>query len=147
MKDFSFTALALTAGVAVPVMAALNAQLGGKMGSPFAAAAVLCAVALLALVTLTLASGATPATLRWPAPTLGYGAGLFFVVYIASITWLAPRIGVGNAIFLVLLGQLVTSAAIDHFALFGAPKVELSPRRLLGLAIMAVGVILARRPI
>ena len=147
MKDFSFTALALTAGIAVPVMAALNAQLAGKMGSPFAAAAVLSAVALLTLVALTLASGATPATLRWPAPTLGYGAGLLFVVYIASITWLAPRIGVGNAVFLVLLGQLVTSAVIDHFALFGAPKVEISPRRLLGLAIMAVGVILARRPI
>lgn len=147
MKDLSFTALALVAGVAVPIMAALNAQLGGKMGSPFAAAAVLCAVALVTLVALTLASGATLATLRWPAPTLGYGAGLLFTVYIASITWLAPRIGVGNAVFLVLLGQLVTSALIDHFALFGAHKVEISPRRLLGLAIMAVGIILARRPV
>lgn len=145
MKDIALTALALAAGIAVPVMAALNAQLGGKMGSPFAAAAVLSAVALLTLVALTF--GATLATLRWPAPTVGYGAGLLFTVYIASITWLAPRIGLGNAVFLVLLGQLVTSAAIDHFALFGAPRVEITPRRLLGLAVMAVGIMLARRPI
>lgn len=147
MKDTALTALALAAGIAVPVMAALNAQLGGKMGSPFAAAAVLSAVALLTLVALTFVSGATLATLRWPAPTIGYGAGLLFTVYIASITWLAPRIGLGNAVFLVLLGQLVTSAAIDHFALFGAPRVEITPRRLLGLAVMAVGIMLARRPV
>ena len=147
MKDAALTALALAAGIAVPVMAALNAQLAGKMGSAFAAAAVLSAVALLALIVLALASGTTLATLRWPAPTIGYGAGLLFTVYIASITWLAPRIGLGNAVFLVLLGQLVTSAVIDHYALFGAPKVEITPRRLLGLAVMAVGIMLARRPV
>jgi len=147
LRELGYTALALTAGVVVPVMAALNAQFGAKFGSPLAAAAILSAVAFLAAVAAFALSGGTTAALRWPAPTIGYGAGLLFTVYIASITWLAPRIGVGNAIFLVLFGQLVSSALIDHYALFGAPRVEITPRRLLGLAIMAVGIILARRPI
>ncbi|GAB5376708.1 MAG: hypothetical protein AcusKO_31700 [Acuticoccus sp.] len=141
------TALALAAGVAVPLMATLNAQLGGKMGNPFAAAAVLSAVALITCIAAALATGATPARITWPAPYVGYAAGLLFVLYIASITWLAPRMGLGNAIFLVLLGQLFISAAIDHYGLFGAPKVEVSPRRLLGLIVMTAGVVLARRPI
>lgn len=147
MKELGTTTLALVAGVAVPVMAALNANLGGKMGSTFASAALLAAVALITCLAVFFLSGGTLGALKWPAPTIGYGAGTLFVVYIASITWLAPRIGLGNAIFLVLLGQLVTSAAIDHYGLFGAPKVEVSPRRLLGIVVMAVGVFLARRPI
>ena len=147
MKDFSYIALGLAAGMAVPVMAALNANLSGKMGSAFAAAAVLSAVAFVTLVIACWLNGTFAAGLRWPAPTPGYAAGLLFVVYIASITWLAPRIGVGNAVFLVLMGQLVTSALIDHFALFGAPRVALTSRRLLGLVVMAVGLMLARRPI
>lgn len=147
MREFGYLALALVAGVAVPVMATLNAQLGGRMGNPFAAAAVLSAVALCACLVAALLSGATPSTVRWPGPNVGYAAGLLFVVYIASITYLAPRMGLGNAIFMVLLGQLVISAIIDHYGLFGAPVVEVSPRRILGLLVMAAGVMLARRPI
>ncbi|MEM8648276.1 MAG: DMT family transporter, partial [Pseudomonadota bacterium] len=84
---------------------------------------------------------------RWPAPTILYAAGILFAVYILSITFLAPRIGVGNAVFLVLLGQLISSAIIDHFGLFGAPQVPITVKRMIGIAVMAVGVMLARRPV
>ncbi|MEM0907278.1 MAG: DMT family transporter [Pseudomonadota bacterium] len=147
MKPYLYIALGLVAGIVVPIMAALNANLGGRMGSPFQAAAVLSAVAFLACLTAYLLSGALSGGIKWPGATAGYTAGFFFAVYIASITWLAPRIGVGNAVFLVLLGQLVSSATIDHFGLFGAPKVEITARRILGIAVMAVGVMLARRPV
>ncbi|MEO1104292.1 MAG: DMT family transporter [Pseudomonadota bacterium] len=147
MKDAVYTALGLLAGIAVPIMATLNASLGVRMGSPFAAAAVLCLLAFMACVAAYYITGGAPGGLRWPAPNLGYTAGLLFTVYIASITFLAPRIGVGNAIVLVLFGQIVSSAVIDHFGLFGAPRIEITPRRVLGFALMAVGIYLARRPL
>lgn len=64
--------------------------------------------------------------------------------YVLSITWVAPRFGVGNAIFLVLLGQLVAAAVIDHFGLFGARIVILSPIWLLGLVMIAGGIFVTR---
>ena len=59
----------------------------------------------------------------------------------------APKIGIGNAIFFVLLGQLAAAAAIDHFGLWGAMKSTLTPRRAAGIAVMALGVYLARKPV
>ena len=81
------------------------------------------------------------------APPLYYLAGLLVTLYALSITWAGPKIGIGNAIFLVLLAQLFTAAAIDHFGLFGAPQSPVGVRRALGLALMALGVFLARKPL
>lgn len=147
MNQFGYAALALCAGIAVPLMAAMNAGLGVRLASPAAAAAVLCVVAFLTVVSVLWLMGGPEGGLRWPAPTIGYAAGALFAVYILSITFLAPRIGVGNAIFLVLLGQLMSSALIDHFGWFGAPQVPITLKRLAGIAVMAVGVMLARRPV
>ncbi|MGB1207926.1 MAG: DMT family transporter, partial [Paracoccaceae bacterium] len=72
-------------------------------------------------------------------------AGGLVAFYILSITFIAPKFGVGNAVFFVLLGQLISAAAIDHFGLFGARVSVLTPSRALGVAVMACGVWLTQR--
>ena len=57
-----------------------------------------------------------------------------------SITAIAPTFGVGNAIFFVLLGQLISAALVDHFALFGSTGSPLTLTRSLGVGIMGLGV-------
>lgn len=57
-----------------------------------------------------------------------------------SIPYISPYFGVGNAVFFVLFGQLVSAAAIDHFALFGAHAKALTPMRRLAISAMAPGV-------
>jgi len=52
---------------------------------------------------------------------------------------------VGNAISFVLLGQLIAMSIIDHFGLMGAARYSLSLQRGIGLALMAVGVVLVVR--
>lgn len=134
------------AGCAVPTMAAINASFGSRIGSTLVAVFVLCVVA-------TVISGA--ALLITGQRGSGWGdvqawqwiGGLLFLVYIFSATYAVPHIGLGNAIFLVLLGQLITAAIIDHFGLLGAPVAPLSARRAIGLAVMMVGVLLARRDV
>jgi transporter family-2 protein len=135
----------LVAGVGIPIMAALNAGLGARIGSPWAASFVLFIVcAAVSGVVAAIVGLPSPFNLK-AAPPLYFAAGLLVVFYLLSITWAAPRIGIGNAVFYVLLGQIASAAAIDHFGLFGAPQAPITVRRILGIGVMAVGVFLARR--
>ena len=52
--------------------------------------------------------------------------------------------GMGNAIFYVVTGQIVAAVLIDHFAVFGAVKVQLSWQRISGIMLMVLGIGLAR---
>ena len=145
-----FTAIALmmiVVGMGIPVTAALNAGLGQHIASPVAASAILFGVGF-ALTALVLAVVGLPSrgVFSGLSPWY-YAAALGVVLYILSVTWSAPRIGVGNAIFFVLLGQLVAAAAIDHFGLFGAAKSTITLQRGIGLAVMALGVYLAKKPV
>ena len=135
----------LAAGIGIPVLAALNAQLGARLGSPALAAAILFVVAFAcaALATLVTGAGALPRALAQP-PVL-YLAGTLVAFYVLSITYVAPTFGVGNAVFFVLLGQIVSAALIDHFGLLGARPSPITGRRAAGIALMATGVLLARR--
>jgi bacterial/archaeal transporter family-2 protein len=134
-------------GVGIPVMAALNAGLGGQLGSPAAATLVLFVVGTVMAAVIVAVVGLPPrAAFSFERPHLYFGA-TFILFYALAITWAGPRIGIGNAVFFVLLGQLVAAAAIDHFGLWGALKAEVTARRLAGIAVMALGVYLARKPV
>ena len=133
-------------GIGIPIMAALNSGLGQQLASPAAATFLLFVVGLaLASAVLLIAGQPDWSKLTFERPWLFIGAA-FILFYALSITWAAPRIGIGNAVFFVLLGQLVAATAIDHFGWIGAVKFEITGRRALGLAVMALGVYLARRP-
>jgi transporter family-2 protein len=135
-----YAAIMFVAGIGIPVLAALNAALGRLIGSPIVAAAILFTVAGIVTWTLALATGLTPLKSAAQAPRHLFFAGALIAFYVLSITFIAPKLGVGNAVFFVLLGQLVSAAAIDHFALFGAAQNSLNLIRASGIAVMAIGV-------
>lgn len=138
--------LMFTTGIGIPLMATMNAGLGQHLGSPAAATAFLfTGGAILAAGVMLMAGMPQAATFGSIRPYMLMGP-LFVVYYIFSITWAAPRIGVGNAVFFVLLGQLLAAAVIDHYGLLGAIRSELTVRRAIGIAVMALGVYLARKP-
>ncbi len=133
----------LLAGFGIPVLAALNAQLGGRISSPPAAATVLFAVAFVAsFVAAVTTTGLSPLSQLASQPIHLFAAGLFIAFYVLTITYVAPHFGVGNAIMCVLFGQMIAASAIDHFALFGALVKHLSPLRAGGLSLMALGIAL-----
>ncbi len=133
----------LAAGIGIPVLAALNAALGQRLGSPVAAALILFVVALAATGAVFLVSGASLNGALSAPPHLFLG-GTLVAFYVLTITWVAPTFGVGNAVFFVLIGQLVSAAAIDHYALFGAAQHPLTLARAGGIAVMAAGVFLTQ---
>ena len=143
---WDYAVVMLAAGIGIPVLAALNAQLGARIGSPVVAAVVLFCVALAGAVAVMLA-GPGPAgfALVPEQPKHLFLAGLFVCFYVLSVTFVAPKFGVGNAVFFVLLGQMVSAAVIDHFGLFGAAVREMSLSRAAGIAAMAGGLVLIQR--
>ncbi len=143
MPIYALTMLA--AGIGIPLLAALNAALGVRIGSPAAAAMVLFCVALLATTAATLITGPKALANIPLAPRHLLLGGLFVAFYVLSVTYIAPHFGVGNAVFFVLLGQLISAALIDHFGLFGARVSPLSLTRTTGIAVMALGVWITQR--
>lgn len=142
----SIAVLMFLTGVGIPIMAAFNAGLGQQLGSPVAATFVLFVVGVILAGVILVATGSVPDFSRFtPERPYVYLGAAFILFYALSITWAAPRIGVGNAVFFVLLGQLVMAAAIDHFGLWGGLKSEITLRRVSGIAVMALGVYLAKK--
>jgi transporter family-2 protein len=135
----------LAAGIGIPVLAALNAALGRHIGSPAAAATILFVVAFIVSAVVALITSPQVATKLATAPKHLFFAGALIAFYVLSITWIAPTMGVGNAVFLVLLGQLISAAAIDHFGLFTAQTSPLTLTRSAGIALMATGVFLTQK--
>ncbi|MDE4132623.1 DMT family transporter [Phaeobacter sp. QD34_3] len=133
----------LVAGIGIPVLAALNAALGQRMGSPVAAGVILFLVALLTTgIVFLMAGGSLKAAVG--APPHLFLAGCLVAFYVLTITWVAPTFGVGNAVFFVLIGQLISAAIIDHFGLFGAAQHPLTLARAAGIAVMGAGVFLTQ---
>ena len=135
-----YAVIMLLAGIGIPVLAALNAALGTRLGNPAAAATVLFMVALATASIVFFATGGHGLAKVASAPKHLFLAGALIAFYVLSITFIAPHFGVGNAVFFVLIGQLISAAAIDHFGLFGAQATALGPARIGGIALMAAGV-------
>jgi len=140
-----YALIMLLAGFGIPILAALNASLGTRIGSPAAAATALFVVAFLASLVVAILTGPQGFARMPAAPRYLFLAGLLVAFYVLSITFIAPHFGVGNAVFFVLLGQLISAAAIDHFGLFGAQVAPLGLARMGGIALMAAGVWLTQQ--
>ncbi|MEX1660375.1 DMT family transporter [uncultured Thioclava sp.] len=147
MPDYlRYATIMLSAGLGIPVLAALNAQLGARIGSPAVAAVVLFCVALSGAVAVMSVTTGPSAIARLPSqPWYLFLAGLLVAFYVLSVTFIAPRFGVGNAVFFVLLGQMISAAAIDQFGLFGALVRPLTLARGAGIGAMCFGLWLIQK--
>ena len=141
-----YAMIMLAAGIGIPILAALNAQLGGRIGSPPVAAVVLFCVALSGAVVVMLVTQGPSALAKLPdQPRHLFLAGLFVAFYVLSVTYVAPHFGVGNAVFFVLLGQMIAAATIDQFGLFGAALRPVTLMRGAGIGFMGIGLFLIQR--
>jgi len=136
-----FALWAAAAGALIPVMAVLNSRLGKVLEQPFHAPVILFLVGLLALTIVSIAvTGSLPdfTKLKGARP-LDLAGGLIVGFYVLSATLLAPRFGVGNFILFAMVAQIVCAALIDHFGLLGAVVREVSLTRIIGIALLLLG--------
>jgi transporter family-2 protein len=74
-----------------------------------------------------------------------YLGGLCGFTVIAVSAYAFPRLGVGVSVGLLVLGQGLAALALDHFGALGLPVTPFSATRLLGVVLLAAGVLLVRR--
>jgi bacterial/archaeal transporter family-2 protein len=70
--------------------------------------------------------------------------GIFGAAYIAISILLLPRLGAATLIALIVASQMMGSLAFDHFGLLGVPVHSTNLLRLMGAALLILGVVLVR---
>jgi bacterial/archaeal transporter family-2 protein len=139
--------LALIAGAMMPTQAAINNKLAAFVESPVSAAFISFLVGTVALFLYIVASGTPLGNLTGAknAPLIAWTGGLLGAFFVASSVMLVPRLGVALTFSLLIAGQMLITLVIDHFGLLGIPVKEISLPRLIGVALITVGVILIRK--
>ncbi|MDQ1345652.1 MAG: bacterial/archaeal transporter family-2 protein [Pseudomonadota bacterium] len=138
--------MAALVGAGITIQVGMNATVRMTIGSPVLAAIVNFVVGLAALVLLAVASGAriVPGSVA-AVPAWAWFGGLLGATYVAATTVLGPKLGAASFLALTLAGQMVAALLVDHYGVIGFPQSPLTPTRLVGTALLVVGVLLIMR--
>jgi bacterial/archaeal transporter family-2 protein len=138
--------LATGAGILVGMQAPINARLGKAVGSVQAATLsfLVGTVALVAI--LTVADGGFGGFSNvGRAPWWAFVGGLLGATYVTVAILTVRTLGASGLTAAVITGQLVISVAIDRFGLLGIDRQPIALHRVVGLALLVVGVALVVR--
>ena len=136
-----FSAWSFLAGAGIPLIGVLNSGIARSVGNPFGATAIMFAVAAMVASGFTLPIYGYPTVAQLAsAPLVSYGAGLLIGFYGLSATIIIPRFGAASFIAFILIAQLLTSAAIDQFGLFGMGKRPIDMAKAVGLIVIVAGI-------
>jgi transporter family-2 protein len=137
---------ALVSGTLVALQPPTNVMLARAAGSPINAALISFTVGAAALVLVVLALGVRPNGGEMRAlPWYAWTGGLYGAVFVSVAAFAAPRMGVTFFLTVSIAGQLLMALLLDRAGAFGVPRVEVSPVRLLGVALVLAGAFLVRR--
>lgn len=146
MYTIAFLITALI-GASLAVQVGLNSIMRIHAGSAVTAAFINFAVGTLVLAAAMFA-------LRVPVPSgaqLGAApwwvwlAGCAGAAYVASSAVIGPLIGGAAFLALIVAGQMIGSLALDHYGVLGFPERPVDALRVLGAALVVLGVVLLVR--
>lgn len=145
-KVFLLAPLAALAGVSFVFQQAVNANLRIELASAWWAGFVSYLGGTLAMLLMVM-------LMREPLFSMGMVArstwwswtgGVFGAIYIAISILLLPRLGTATVVALIVVGQMLTSLAFDHYAILGSPHYPANLTRLCGAALLIIGAALIR---
>ena len=141
---FVYLIIALAAGVALATQSAINTQLAKAMSGE----AVIATFISFAVGTIVLFFIAWVKTDLWgnlsTVPSQSWWkliGGILGAVVVFTTVLLAPKLGITAMLFIIMVGQLITATTIDHFGLIGMPIREVNITKLIGLIIVAFGLV------
>jgi len=130
--------IGLIAGMAIGVQAPMSSMITQRMGMFESVFIIHLGGAVAALIPLIIWGSKLHLWREVPWYTLG--AGAFGLIVISAMGFLIPRIGVAPALILLLAGQLVIGSVLDHYGWLGAVQRPIELSRVLGLAVVMLGV-------
>ncbi len=147
MSWLLFLPMPIAAGAALTTQFAVNAQLRTVVGGPVVAAAISFFIGTLALVAAALVVGrqVPEMSVVTSSPWWVWIGGLLGAAFVLASIILTPRLGAATTIGLFLAGQMIASIIIDHFGLLRVAVHEATIPRILGLALVLIGVFLVQK--
>lgn len=146
MNILYFLLLAVVAGAALPLQAALNTKLGAAVDSATYATLLSFIVGALAvgiyvlLARVELANVQNAFNGHWSIWT----GGLLGAFYVISLIILTPKLGVALTLGLTVAGQMSFSLIMDHYGWLGLDVQHIDWGKVAGVALIIGGVWLLR---
>ena len=146
-NNYFFIFLAVLAGMAMPTQAVVNSKLAASVNSPVLAAFISFAVGTLALFFYILLTGVPLSNLASSknAPLVAWIGGFLGAFFVAVMVTIVPHIGVALSFSLAIAGQMFITLLIDHFGWLGVSEKPINLMRVLGAALITIGVVLIRK--
>jgi len=132
---------AIAAGAGVAAQAVINGRLRFILGAPVWAATAQFVVGLVLLMSRQAIPAAADVA---RAPWWMWTGGLFGALFILMAVVATPVLGAALMLAASIVGQLGAALVIDHYGLFGGTVISVTPTRILGVALLGLGVILIR---
>ena len=123
-----------------PVNADLRAAINSASWAAFISyvGGALAMAAFVALSGSSWLTGADIARTSW----LSWTGGFFGAVYVVAAILLLPQLGAATLLALFVAGQMVMSVILDHYGILGVPQHAVDLPRLLGCALLVLGVVI-----
>lgn len=135
-----YNILALLIGALISIMVSFNSGLEGYVGSTYSVV-IIHAVGLIAIL-IVASIKKEKIVIKESIPFYLFLGGIFGVMLTLVNVITIGSIGVALTTALAVFGQLVFSSLVDHFGLFGLTKYEFNPKKLVGLFIVFVGLVI-----
>jgi bacterial/archaeal transporter family-2 protein len=136
----------IAAGCLVGMQAPINARLGKSVGNIQAATfSFLVGTVVLLAIAAFVNGGLGELANLGRAPWWALVGGLLGAVYVTVALIAVRTLGASGLTAVVIAGQLAVSVAIDRFGLFGLAKQHIDASRIVGLVLLAAGVVLVVR--
>lgn len=135
-----FYFLAVLIGFIIAAMIAVNGGLTASYGVFFSAVMIhLVGLIVIFIVCLFKREPLKPKT---KLPFYCYLGGAIGVATVFFNNWAFSKISISAILGLSLLGQSITSLIIDHYGFFGMSKQPFQKKKLIGLAIILIGIVI-----
>jgi transporter family-2 protein len=139
--------LGIASGFGLTLQIGMNSKLRTVLQNANTAALISFLVGTAGLIVL-LAVTRTPMPARdtlASVPAWAWFGGLMGAFYVAISTVVASQLGTASLLGLALSGQLAMALVVDHFGWLGLPEHPITLTRLVGVALLGVGVWLVSR--
>ena len=131
------------AGALTAVESGANAKLTKTLGGPWWASILFSLMSLGCLGIATAAVGGAPPVAKLAeVPWWGWIGGVLSAIYIISMLIAPAQLGAGLFTGLTVTAALIASVALDHWGLVGFEQHTAGVGRLIGAALMVVGIVL-----
>jgi transporter family-2 protein len=144
MQSLLFWLTAFVMGLITSVYLPMNGAVARYVGSALLANIpfyLLGSITTILLFSLTGNFGA--ATRLRDVPSYLYLSGFISAFLVLGSTFLIPRLGAGRFFVLFVAGQIMMALVVSHFGLLASPQDPITLKKVAGVALLMIGVILA----